>query len=60
MKPFPAQRNVRHYKLITLLYPILDKLFPTRQHHAGTRPRNDQCILRGYPKQILEVKDITS
>ena len=60
MKPFPTQRNVKgYYKLITLLYPILDKLFP---NYVSTMQELGlamiKCILRGYPKQILEVKDI--
>jgi hypothetical protein len=60
MKPFPTQRNVKgYYKLITLLYPILDKLFP---NYVSTMQELGlamiKCILRGYRKQILEVRDI--
>jgi hypothetical protein len=42
-----------------LLYPILDKLFP---NYVSTMQELGlamiKCILRGYLKQILEVKDI--
>jgi len=48
-----------YYKLITLLYPVLDKLFP---NYVSTMQELGlamiKCILRGYPMQILEVKDI--
>ena len=60
MKPFPNQRNVKsYYKLIAWLYPILDKLFPnyvSTMQEVGRAMIN--CILHGYPKQILEIKDI--
>ncbi len=60
MKPFPKQRNVKgYYKLLASLYPILDKLLP---NHVSTMQELGlamiQCTLHGYPKQILEVKDI--
>ncbi len=60
IKPFSRQRNVKsYYKLLAWLYPILHKLFP---NYVSTMQELGlamiKCILRGYPKQILEVTDI--
>jgi len=52
MKPFPTQRNVKgYYKLITSLYPILDKLFPdyvSTMQEVGLAMI--KCILHGIPE----------
>jgi uncharacterized protein YbjT (DUF2867 family) len=60
MKPTPGQRNIKsYYKYIGALYPILHKLFP---NHVSTLSDVGlamiNCIRKGYPKQILEVKDL--
>ncbi|HEX2961900.1 MAG TPA: NAD-dependent epimerase/dehydratase family protein [Ignavibacteriales bacterium] len=60
MKPFPGQKNIQSiYKPILSLFPILIKLFPNfvlTMREVGIAMINS--VLKGYPKQILEVKDI--
>ncbi|MDN5283794.1 MAG: hypothetical protein JWR38_68 [Mucilaginibacter sp.] len=60
MKPTPGQKNVKSfYKFIGSLYPLLRLLFPNNvstMSEAGQAMVNS--VLRGYPKQILEVRDI--
>jgi uncharacterized protein YbjT (DUF2867 family) len=60
MKPTPGQKNVKsYYKSITWLYPIGRALYP-----AGFCTLQEvglamiKAANKGYPKQILEVKDI--
>jgi uncharacterized protein YbjT (DUF2867 family) len=60
MKPTPGQKNVKNfYKFITWLYPIGRALYP-----AGFCTLQEvglamiKAASKGYPKQILEVKDI--
>jgi uncharacterized protein YbjT (DUF2867 family) len=60
MKPTPGQKNVKsYYKFITWLYPIGRALYP-----AGFCTLQEVGLAmikaadKGYPKQILEVKDI--
>ncbi len=62
MKPTPGQRNVKsYYKAISWLYPVLIVLFPNQGStlsEVGLAMINS--VLKGYPKQILEIKDIKS
>src|ERR1700682_560468 len=60
MKPTPGQKNVKSlYKVFTLLYPIGRALYP-----AGFCTLQEvglamvKAASKGYPKHILEVKDI--
>jgi uncharacterized protein YbjT (DUF2867 family) len=60
MKPTPGQKNIKsYYKFIAWLYPIGRALYP-----AGFCTLQEvglamiQAVDKGYPKQILEVKDI--
>jgi uncharacterized protein YbjT (DUF2867 family) len=60
MKPTPGQKNVKsYYKVFTLLYPIGRALYP-----AGFCTLQEvglamvKAASKGYPKHILEVKDI--
>lgn len=60
MKIVPGQKNVKgFYKYIAWLYPIGRKLFPagfcTLQEVAAAMVNT---VTKGYPKRILEVKDI--
>lgn len=60
MKPTEGQQNVKgYYKVINWLSPLLNLLFPgqvIRLVEVGLAMINS--VLVGYPKQILEVKDI--
>ncbi|SHF38752.1 NAD-dependent epimerase/dehydratase family protein [Pedobacter caeni] len=60
MKPSAGQQNVKSfYKAFSLLYPLLKLLIPNRvstMHDVGLAMINS--VLKGYPKQILEIKDI--
>lgn len=60
MKPMPGQRNVKsYYRFFAWLYPIGRVLYPTgfcSLQEVGRAMIN--AALRGYPKQILEVRDI--
>jgi hypothetical protein len=60
MKPTPVQKNVKsYYRFIGRLYPVLLFLFPNQvstMHEVGLAMINS--VRKGYPKQILEVKDI--
>ncbi len=60
MKPTPGQKNIKgFYKAIYILYPVLKLLFPSQGstlHEVGNAMINS--ALKGYPKQILEIKDI--
>ena len=62
MKPTPGQQNIKsYYKLIGSLYPALHKLFPNHVstlHDVALAMIN--AVLNGYPKQILEIKDINT
>jgi uncharacterized protein YbjT (DUF2867 family) len=62
MKPTPGQNNIKgYYKVIGGLYPLLRRLFPNQvstMREVGLAMINS--ALKGYPKQILEVKDIKS
>lgn len=60
MKPTPGQRNIKgYYKLIGWLYPILHAIAPNQ---ASTLSEVALAMinvtLRGYPKTVLEIKDI--
>jgi hypothetical protein len=60
MKPTDGQKNVKgYYKAIGWLYPVLIALLPNQ----GSTLRElglamIHSVLRGYPKQVLEIKDI--
>ena len=60
MKQTAGQKNIKSYfKYMAGLYPLLNTLFP---NHVGTIREVGlamiNSVLKGYPKQILEVKDI--
>jgi uncharacterized protein YbjT (DUF2867 family) len=62
MRPTPGQKNVKtYYKFILWLYPIGRKLYP-----AGFLTLQEVAVAmikvagNGYPKHILEVKDIAA
>jgi uncharacterized protein YbjT (DUF2867 family) len=62
MKPTPGQRNIKsYYGLIGWLYPILKVFLPS---HVSTMSQVGKAminsIVRGYPKPILEIKDINA
>jgi len=59
-KPTPGQNNVKsYYKFLDWLYPLGRALYP-----AGFCTLQEvglamiKAVSKGYPKQILEVKDI--
>jgi hypothetical protein len=62
MKATPGQNNVkRYYTFIAWLYPIGRALYPAgfcTLQEVGQAMIN--AATKGYPKQILEVKDIVS
>ena len=62
MKSVPGQQNLKWYfKAIDALYPVLNALFPNQGstlQQVGLAMING--VLHGYPKQILEIKDIKS
>jgi uncharacterized protein YbjT (DUF2867 family) len=62
MKPTPGQRNIKgYYKLVGWLYPILRTVAP---YQASTLSDVGRAMinvtLRGYPKSVLEIKDINA
>lgn len=60
MKPAAGQKNIKsYYKVITWLYPLLSLVFSNQANtmqDVGLAMINS--VLKGYPKQILEIKDI--
>ena len=56
----PGQRNIKsYYNLIGWAYPLLHRLLPNQVStltDVGTAMINS--VLQGYPKQVLEIKDI--
>lgn len=60
MKPSPGQKNIKsYYKFVNLLYPLLRLVIPGQVstiREVGLAMIN--AVLKGYSKQILEVKDI--
>lgn len=62
MQPTPGQHNVKsYYQFIGWLYPFLRVLLPNQvstMREVGLAMINS--VLKGYPKQILEVRDINS
>ena len=60
MKPVEGQLNIKgFYKLIYILYPILNVLFPSHSCPLRTVAlAMIHCVEKGYPKPILEIKDI--
>jgi uncharacterized protein YbjT (DUF2867 family) len=60
MKPTNKQKNVKsYYKVISWLYPLLKIIFPKQvstMQQVGLAMVNS--VLKGYPKQVLEIKDI--
>jgi uncharacterized protein YbjT (DUF2867 family) len=62
MKPVPGQRNIKwYYSLIGWMYPMLRALFP---NHVSTLRQVALAMinsaLHGYPKQVLEIKDMNA
>ncbi len=62
MRPTAGQQNIKsYYKLIGGLYPLLHLLLPNQvstMHDVATAMINS--VLKGYPKSILEIKDINA
>jgi uncharacterized protein YbjT (DUF2867 family) len=62
MRATPGQRNIKsYYKLIGWAYPLLHVMLPNQVstlHDVGIAMI--RCVLQGYPKQILEIKDINA
>jgi uncharacterized protein YbjT (DUF2867 family) len=62
MKPTPRQRNIKpYYRAIGWLYPLLHAVFPNQvstMAEVGLAMINS--VLKGYPEQILEIRDINS
>jgi hypothetical protein len=60
MKPVPGQKNIKSlYRFISGIYPLLKLLFPNggcTLREVGVAMINS--VLKGYPDQTLEVKDI--
>ncbi|WP_183566343.1 NAD-dependent epimerase/dehydratase family protein [Mucilaginibacter sp. SP1R1] len=60
MRPTAGQQNIKsYYKIINRLYPLLSMLFPNNGntlHDLGLAMINS--VIKGYSKQVLEVKDI--
>ncbi|MFZ3216592.1 MAG: NAD-dependent epimerase/dehydratase family protein [Candidatus Acidiferrales bacterium] len=60
MQPTPGQQNIKsYYKVLGALYPLLRLLLPNQvstMQDVGRAMINS--VLKGYPKQILEIKDI--
>ena len=60
MKATPGQKNVKsYYKFFASLYPIGRALYPAdfcTLQEVGQAMIN--VVRKGYPKQILDVKDI--
>lgn len=60
MRATPGQRNIKSsYKLIGWAYPLLRVLLPnmvSTLHEVGIAMI--RCVQQGYPRKILEVKDI--
>jgi len=62
MKPMPGQKNVqKYYGLIGWMYPMLRAVAP---NYASTLRDVGRAMIRcaaeGYPKQILEIRDINA
>jgi hypothetical protein len=62
MKPFPGQKNIKSViKIILGLYPVLKLIFPGRTSIMPDVARAMiNAVLKGYPKHILEIKDINT
>jgi uncharacterized protein YbjT (DUF2867 family) len=62
MRPTPGQHNIKsYYKVIGWMYPFLRVLLPNQvstMSDVGLAMIN--CVLKGYPKQVLEIRDINS
>lgn len=60
MKPTVGQKNIKGvYKVINALYPLVHFIFPKQSStmkQVGLAMINS--VLKGYPKQILEISDI--
>jgi len=60
MKPTPGQRNIKaYYKAIGWLYPLLHALLPNQvSTMRDVALAMINSVREGYPKPILEIKDI--
>lgn len=62
MKATAGQQNIKwYYNLIGWSYPLLRVLLPNQvstMHDVGLAMV--KCVLKGYPKQILEIRDINA
>jgi len=62
MRPTPGQRNIKwYYTVIGWVYPLLRVLLPNQVStlsDVGLAMINS--VLKGYSKQVLEIKDINS
>jgi uncharacterized protein YbjT (DUF2867 family) len=57
MKPFKEQKNVK--RIFKIIIPVIPILFPSQSltlQQVGQAMIN--TVLKGYPKQVLEIKDI--
>ena len=62
MKPMPGQKNVKgYYKAVATFYPMPRALFPSQvSTMREVAVAMIACARVGYPKQVLEVKDIVA
>jgi hypothetical protein len=62
MRPTRGQRNIKwYYKIMGWLYPVLRAVLPNQvstMRDVGLAMINS--VLKGYPKQVLEIRDINS
>jgi uncharacterized protein YbjT (DUF2867 family) len=62
MRAIPGQRNLKlSYNLVAWAYPLFHALLPNQVstlHDVGIAMI--RCVQQGYPKQILEIKDINA
>jgi hypothetical protein len=62
MKAMPGQKNLPgFYKAIAWMYPLLRVVLPNQVSTLEDVGRAMiRCATQGYPKQILEVRDINA
>jgi uncharacterized protein YbjT (DUF2867 family) len=62
MKPTPGQKNIKsYYSFIGWLYPGMRVLFPNQvSTMRDVALAMINSVLQGYPKQVLEIKDINA
>ena len=62
MQPMPGQKNIKsYYKAIGWMYPILHAFLPNQvSTMRDVALAMINSVLKGYPKPVLEIKDINS